>query len=133
LTKYNNIKKNICYERLYVAAAWLGELMGIECTPIAGNSVASPIEKDKFISLWGSAVPFNYQSYIRDFGWERFSNFLKIYISDAPFNITLLQQLDMDAPTILRGGEKGAGPKAESIPVDMDNAQKIAEWAVKTI
>jgi Caspase domain len=124
---------NTSSERLYVAAAWLGERMGIDCTPIAENSVASPIEKDKSINLWGSAVPFNYQSYIKEFGWDKFSNFLKIYISDAPFNITLLHQLDMDAPTKLRGTEKGAGPKTEPIPVDIDNSQKVAKWAVKTV
>jgi hypothetical protein len=60
-----------------------------------------------------------------------FSNFFKIYISDAPFNITLLQQLDMDSPTKLRDGEKN--PNLYLLPVNIDNSQKVAKWAVKTV
>lgn len=117
---------------LYVAAAWLAERFGIDGTPINQNSLASPLNSGQTVNLWGSTTPFGFQPYMKDFDWDKFRNYLKIYVSDAPFNITLLQQLDLEVPKKLRSDSmKGAG--ARPTPVTQDTATKTSEWAVKTV
>ncbi len=121
---------NTSASTLYIASAWLGERFGIDCTYINQNSIASPLEAGKSVELWGSTMPLSFLPYIKSFGWSKFSNLLKVYISDAPFNITLLQQLDLDPPTDTRGGAKAVG---RPDPVQEDTAEKTAQWAVQTI
>jgi Caspase domain len=122
---------NTSAETLYVVSAWLGERFGIDCTYINQNSIASPLEAGKSVALWGSTMPLRFLPYIKSFGWSKLINLLKIYVSDAPFNITLLQQLDLDPPLETRSGIKAVG-RPEPVQEEAA-AEKTAQWAVQTV
>lgn len=59
--------------------------------------------------------------------WEKFSNYLKIYASTAPFEITQLQQADLDAPRI--GAKRSDAARGVG---DDEEAAQMPDWAAKT-
>jgi hypothetical protein len=120
---------NTSSEPLFIAASWLAERFGIDGNILGQNSIATEILASNTIRLWGETMPFVYQNNIKNDNWLQFSNFLKVYVSTKPFDITLLNQAELPPPTNTRG-TKGIGrPNNEA----MGDADKIEEWAVKTL
>jgi hypothetical protein len=118
-------------DTLYVVSAWLGERFGIDCTYINENSLASPLEAGKSVSLWGDkTTPITFLPYIKKYNWDKISNILKVYVSDAPFNITLLQQTDLEPPTDLRDELKSVAQRPAEV---VDKVEKTAQWAVQNM
>ncbi len=122
---------------LYIGGIWLSEFFGISTTTINEQSLATPVERGQKVFALNENFYINFRKYILTDKWPNFDNYLKIYVSDSPFELTQFQQLPLGYPRkeatkdiVLRGGN--ARDTVNELPIELEE-KKIAQWAVKTV
>ncbi len=122
---------------LYIAGIWLSEYFGIKTTIINEQSLAMPIERTQKAFVFNENFYVNFRKHILTDKWSTFDNYLKIYVSDRPFEVTQFQQLALDYPrkevekSLAFRGSNARDAMGE-LPIELQE-NSVAQWAVKTI
>jgi hypothetical protein len=120
-------------QTLYLAGIWLSELFGLDCTVVKEQAIAMPIEPNKSVFIYDEVFNLTFKKNVLIDKWDKIENYLKVYVASSPFDITQLQQADLEYPRkenlrSSREEEKSRG--AIRLP---QPAQSMPAWAVKTI
>jgi hypothetical protein len=116
-------------DTLYISGIWLSEVFGIETKIFQKSPIAKPVAPSKSINVFNTTFNLYFGNYIFDDKWDKFNNYLKIYVSTLPFEITQLHQLDLQHPRRkVRSGdtERLVMESEETMPT-------MPQWAVKTV
>ena len=127
------ITNNHPTDTLYIAGIWLSEAFGIECSILKGNSVATPLDKDESAYLYDETgvKTFNlgFGSHVFADKWDKIPNFIKIYVSTLPFDITQFGQMALTYPR----QETMRSTDVDRAVGRLNITPKMPRWAVKTI
>jgi hypothetical protein len=123
------ITNNHPTENRYIAGIWLSEVFGIDPRILKNSPIALPIEPTKSVSVFDETFNLLFSDHILLDKWDKFYNYLKVYVSESPFDLTQFQQADLLHP------RKGVSEiesdrlirKAESV------MPKTPLWVVKTV
>jgi Effector-associated domain 11 len=115
---------------MYISGLWLSEVFGIDTNILNDSSRALSIEPTKSVGVFGESFNLLFAKNIFHDKWASFDNYLKIYVSTEPFEVTQFRQVDLEHPrkSVRRGDETERIVK-KSIGVD----PQIPQWAIKTI
>jgi hypothetical protein len=117
-------------DTLYISGIWLSELFGIDPTILKGMSTALAIEPTKSVNVYDETFNLIFGDNIFKDKWDKFSNYLKVYVSTSPFELTQFQQMDLEHP------RKEVKRIDEDIRLSSKNTPpfpKLPQWAVKTV
>jgi Caspase domain len=126
------ITNNHPTDTLYVAGIWESELFGIDPTILKDSSIALPIEPTKSVGAYGDSfnLLFGYNIFIDK--WDKFYNYLKVYVSTHPFEITQMKQVDLEHPR--KANRRGGDEEGERVVMKAEAlVPKMPQWAVKTV
>ena len=125
------ITNNHPTDSVYISGMWLSEFFGVDCTILNQNSIAAPLDAGKTVYVYAKSFRLSFRDHIFQDRWDKFYNYLKIYVSNSPFEITQFQQADLESPSKkpLRGEEI---EKRGAIPIP-EETHSSPQWAVKTI
>ena len=115
---------------LYIAGLWLSELFGIDTNILNDSSLALPIEPSKSVGVYGESFNVLFGKNILLDKWTALENYLKVYVSTEPFEVTQLKQVDLEHP---RKANR-RGQETERIVMRATQvAPQMSQWAVKTV
>lgn len=115
---------------IYIAGQWLSEFFGIDCSIMNEGPIAEPLEAGKVFYVYQKQFRFTFRDHIFYDKWDKFSNYLKIYVSTSPFEITQFQQPDLERP---RKGETRGETASRGAIREPEETVATPQWAVKTI
>ncbi len=116
-------------DTLYISGIWLSEVFGIETKIFQKSPIAKPLAPSKSINVFNTTFNLYFGNYIFDDKWDKFNNYLKIYVSTLPFEITQLHQLDGQHPR-----RKMRGEETERLVMESEETMPtMPQWAVKTV
>lgn len=118
-------------DTIHLAGVWLTELFGVESTVINQNSLSTPLQagKSTFISVEQAAISF--KPYLKEFGWEKFDNTIKVFVSTHSFGLTHYQQMALNPP--VKAGSRSMQGTRGDMGLPPTKTNRVAEWTVKTV
>ena len=127
-------------KKLYVTGIFMSELFEIDCETINENSIATPLDSGKDFFVYGGNKPSFRISFYKNIlidKWDKFNNFLKIYVSEEPFVITQFKQLGLEYPrkdVTIKSGEEATGNRGGDRDDSFQEPKPAPlQWAVRTI
>jgi hypothetical protein len=118
-------------DTLYIAAIWLSEVFGMDSTAFMKSPMPVPLEPTKSGYIYDPQFQLALQPHIFADKWDKLSNFLKIYVSKQPFEITQLNQADMESPHRKMPVQEQTKDRFTRPASSL--ALTVPQWAVKTI
>jgi Caspase domain len=116
---------------LYITGMWLSELFGIDPTIFKESSIALPVEPTKSIGVYGDSFNLLFGKNVVFDKWDVLKNYLKVYVSTHPFEITQFKQLDLEHPR--KSGMRGDTERLIGKVTPLGAQPDMPQWAVKTV
>jgi Caspase domain len=116
---------------LYVAGIWLTEIFEIDTTIIKQKSLGTPLEPTKSAFVIDTTFNLVFGNNILMDKWDKFLNYIRIYVSDKPFDLTQLKQMALERP--YQDAPRGEEERTRAGGRMPSSEPQKPQWAVKEI